>query len=166
MTPDTWKELFNYGVPTALICFFGFAVWRIIKFMGKALFDDAHGVVVRYVSKHEEFLDGLAKRDAKQQELCGRHATLLADLNTMMMDRTPILQATAEGIKRLVELSEAKHSPISTITLQKALPAFKQAAIEHCQICRKIVRNQMPSLEIDLNVHLDAIEEVMSKIEE
>ena len=166
MTPDTWKEFFNYGVPTALICFIGFAMWRIIKFLGRALFDDAHGVVVQYVAKHGEFLNGMEKRDEKQQELCGAHAQLLAEMSNVLSNRTPVLQATADGIKRLVELSETKHSPISTVTLQGALPAFKIAAMQHCQMCRKIVRHQMPTLEMELSAHLDAIEKVVSAIEE
>ena len=166
MTPDLWKELFNYGVPTALICFIGFAVWRVIKFMGKAMFDESHGVVVRYVAKHEEFLSGLSIRDEKQQQLCAAHAQLLGNLNTLMNDRTPVLQATADGIRRLVELSETRNSPISTVSLTRAIPALKSAALEHCEMCKKIIKHQLPTVAEEACRHLDEMVRIVEGIEE
>ena len=166
MTPEHMKELFNYGVPTVLIIFVGLALWRIIKFLGKVLFDESGGLVVRYVFRHEQFLEGLAKRDESQQTLCATHATLLASLNSVLQDRTPILVETRDSLARLVELSEARNSPISTVTLQAALPAFKAVTLEHCRMCRKIVVRQMPDVSDEVCLHLDAMERIVGGIEE
>jgi len=134
------REMMNYGVLGMFAAAFLWATWRIVTFLGRRLFDETNGLVTRYIAKQSDFLDGLAGRDAKQQELCERHAVCMA---------------------KLVDLHNDPDGPVSTVRCTSDLQHLKAAAREHVALCRIVVAREMPSSAGEVNRHLDAMEQVL-----
>jgi len=134
------REMMNYGVLGMFAAAFLWATWRIVTFLGRRLFDETNGLVTRYIAKQSDFLDGLAGRDAKQQELCERHAVCMA---------------------KLVDLHNDPDGPVSTVRCNAELATLKAAARQHVEMCRIVVSRELPNSAPEVNRHLDAMEQVL-----
>jgi len=134
------RELINYGVLGIFACAFMWALWRVATFLGHRLFDESNGLVTLYLAKQSEFLDGLAKRDEQQQELCDKHATCL---------------------NSLVELHKDPDGPTSTVKCNAELATLKAAARQHVEMCRIVVGRELPNSAAEVNRHLDAMEQIL-----
>ena len=154
-------QLVNYGVLGIFACAFLWATWRIVTFLGHRLFDDQSGLFVVWVTKQSAFLDGLADRDIKQQELCSKHANYLGDMTIAFQEQRDIGRETALCLRRLVQLHEDPNGPTSTRQTNNDLASLKQAALVHCAMCRAVVVDAMPDVADKVRDHLDAMEKIL-----
>lgn len=144
MSVETFKELMNYGWPTAALVFVAWGAWRIITFLGQRLFDDEHGLVTKWVASQQlkdrrmaSYLDAQEKRDLQHVKLCQQHAA---------------------GIDNITE-SMAKHDLASKVVYADVV-LFKAAALEGCELLRKWV-TAFPDHQEQLRSHVDAIDRII-----
>jgi len=126
-----------------------------LSFLGRRLFDEHTGIVTKLVTKQVEFLDGLAERDTIQQSLCQGHAAGITGL-------VEITREMALGIQQLVHLHESDASTFSTVVTNQELSCLKQAAFEHCRMCRTIIDSELPQVSDKVQTHLDAMETLLA----
>lgn len=148
MSVETFKELMNYGWPTAALVFVAWGAWRIITFLGHRLFDEDNGLVTKWVASQQakdlrmaSYLDAQEKRDKQHVELCAKHATGLQSVTDSM----------------------AKHDAASTLAYAD-LKLFRAAALEGCQLLRKW-STAFPEQEAELNGHTNEIERIIREVD-
>lgn len=102
-------QILDQGAVYSILIGFLYGAYRIGWWVAKRLLDPATkdskgGLLVQHFAAHQEFLDGLQKRDEAQQILCSNHAQLLDALGrqtaTTRFDRA-IVDITTTQLLRM-----------------------------------------------------------------
>lgn len=96
-----WKEAFNYGVPFVILAAVGFAAWRAGRYVLDRMLDEEHGIVTQWLTENRatqesvrQFMASKREHDAKNIEICARHATAL---ESTTHDMSGLKSAALEG---------------------------------------------------------------------
>ena len=172
-----WTMLANLGVPLLILAAVGWALWKIVVYLGRKLFgtDEKPGYIGQVVADFRAFLETLVARlelimsgQQTQQTICERHADLMESVSVSLAESSLSQQASVVALLRLVEIHEQPQGVVMQAThhlteMRQDIDRGKQALRLYCQICREVSAREFPNSAAEVARHCDEIEKTINE---